>query len=126
VHWSGTSAQADGSRPVAETNCDRESVVAALNGARDMTIDYWPETALTASNGRRVGKSRKIRLIVIAQFIYSAYCRVPMKGKCRILWTQVTETHFAARRINCVGAPFTMATWLPVCHVGVWRFVSDS
>jgi len=122
----------DGSRLVAETNCDRESVLGELNGARDMTIDYWPETArlvcwflppdavrwrgicygdvavclsvtlmywvqttesiimrpspdcspailvpsmnpIMASNRRRAGKSRKIRLIVIAQFINSIY-----------------------------------------------------
>jgi len=37
--------------------------------------------SVTASNARPVGKNRKIRLIVIAQFIYSAYCRVTRRGK---------------------------------------------
>jgi len=36
---------------------------------------------------------------VIAQIIYRVYCCIS-KGKFWILWAQVTETHFAARRIN--------------------------
>jgi len=36
---------------------------------------------------------------VVAHFIYTAYCHIS-KGEFWILWTQVTETHFATWRIN--------------------------